>query len=393
MRKWLVPLVAVALLGAFVVFRDNSAEKTAQTTRTLRKHIYVGPDRTKWSVLVKKMKEEASSDIKQVKRPEAAAPVDIAKHRAASSSVETKEKPSSSIRQVKRPGAAAPVDIAKHRAAFSSVKLMLFFVGYPRSCSTLLGTLLDAHPHVVLGNEYNFFYMWPKMTPEQKTTDFMYSQLLGNSILAASEGGIRRPREDAKEGELVYNLKNQWNGRYDKTIQVIGDKHAGATSWIVAKQSADDWLTELQTITRVPVLYLHIIRNPYDNIATIAYRSTTGRNFLLEGKFLNDTALLDSKIDYYFSLVKSVAKIREKYTVIDIHSIDLLQQPKTILKEICQHLTIECSDDYIQSCAKLLFSKPSQSRKNVYWTDQLVKKVEVKIQEYPFLKRYTFSSD
>ena len=120
-----------------------------------------------------------------------------------------------------------PYNISEHGFAFSSVRRMLFFIGYPRSCSTLLSSFLDAHPNVVIANEYNFFNVWPEMPekPEKYERDFIYSELLRNSMLSVSPKGIRRIRDNVGEGELAYRVPNEWNGKYNKTIEVKNETY------------------------------------------------------------------------------------------------------------------------------------------------------------------------
>ncbi|XP_065835358.1 uncharacterized protein [Oscarella lobularis] len=291
-----------------------------------------------------------------------------------------------------RKGAAIAVNISQHRASFEHIRSMLFFVGYPRSCSTLLGTFLDAHPHIVLAHEYNFFNVWSHVTDlvQKSSPQYIYSQLLGNSILASSKGGVRSPTKGDADAGLFYHVPNQWNGRYNETIQVIGDKKAGSTSWFASSKL----IWKLHNVVKVPIRFLHVIRNPYDNIATIAIRSLNqGREFLVNEKILDDEELLSRKINYYFHLVSKANQIRLRQNALDVHSIDLLLKPKMTLFRICNYLKIECSEKYLRDCASLLFKTPSQSRKNVKWTRTLIKEVEIKMRPYDFLRRYSFESD
>ena len=43
-----------------------------------------------------------------------------------------------------------------------------------------------------------------------------------------------------------------------------------------------DVVDELKRAVNVPVRFLHVIRNPYDNIATMAIRSVVNRKFISE---------------------------------------------------------------------------------------------------------------
>ena len=108
---------------------------------------------------------------------------------------------------------------------------------------------------------------------------------------------------------------------------------------------------------------------------------------------MDNVDLLNKKIDYYFRLVEKTNEIRLLNTVLDIHSMDLLSNPKTTLLRVCDYLKIECSERYLRDCASLLFSKPSHSRNNVKWNKTLIDKVRRKMRQFSFLDRYSFDSN
>ena len=41
-----------------------------------------------------------------------------------------------------------------HNDIFNSVKKLLLFVGWPRSCHSFVGSILDGHPHILVADEY-----------------------------------------------------------------------------------------------------------------------------------------------------------------------------------------------------------------------------------------------
>lgn len=108
--------------------------------------------------------------------------------------------------------------------AYGHVKAILFFIGYPRSRHSLLGSLLDAHPHMVVSDETMAFSRW-KSNPS-KWTGSIYSYY--DSMFRASERAIQRGRRShVFDGSVVnkstsygYYVPNQWQGRYDGYIEV-----------------------------------------------------------------------------------------------------------------------------------------------------------------------------
>lgn len=63
-------------------------------------------------------------------------------------------------------------------------------------------------------------------------------------------------------------------------VKVIGDKQAGKTSEFLS--TAIDILKEIRQTLQVPLRFIHIVRNPFDNIATMTLRETGTREAVIE---------------------------------------------------------------------------------------------------------------
>lgn len=109
--------------------------------------------------------------------------------------------------------------------AYGHVHSILFFIGYPRSRHSLLGSLLDAHPHMVVSDEAMAFPRWigGLQTWLNGSIYAFYDTLFGASQSAVAQG--RRSR--VFEGRVVnvtspysYYVPNQWQGQYDQYIKV-----------------------------------------------------------------------------------------------------------------------------------------------------------------------------
>ena len=100
------------------------------------------------------------------------------------------------------------------------LKTLLLFIGYNRSRHTLLSSLLDAHPNVIIANEFNILKEWiknPLLTLRSKY--YLYELLLAKSRYVVMFGVRSRPVGD-KPVKYHYNVKDQWQGIYNKSIQV-----------------------------------------------------------------------------------------------------------------------------------------------------------------------------
>ena len=64
--------------------------------------------------------------------------------------------------------------------------------------------------------------------------------------------------------------------------QVIGDKKGGDTSGLLVDPSKMSILEEINQVVQVPMKFIHITRNPFDNIATMILRMLRARNDVRE---------------------------------------------------------------------------------------------------------------
>ena len=82
---------------------------------------------------------------------------------------------------------------------------------------------------------------------------------------------------------LVARLKNCF--RYQKLVfffKVIGDKKGGKTSKIFANNDSMKTLEEIAEVVKLPMKFIHVTRNPFDNIATMTLRLASQRNNVRE---------------------------------------------------------------------------------------------------------------
>ena len=103
---------------------------------------------------------------------------------------------------------------------YDKLKTFLLFIGYNRSRHTLLASLLDAHPNVIIANDFNILKDWienPLLTLRSKY--YIYELLLAKSRYDVMFGVRSRP-VDNKPVKYHYNVKDQWQGIYNKSIQV-----------------------------------------------------------------------------------------------------------------------------------------------------------------------------
>lgn len=246
---------------------------------------------------------------------------------------------------------------------FRDIETYCMFIGYPRSGHSLVGSLLDAHPEMIISHELSALrYIKTGFGREQ-----LYSLILENSQREAKAG--------RQETGYSYVVPGQWQGKFAK-LKVIGDKKGSHDNFILSQRP--DLLNRLRATVKVPVKFIHLARNPYDNIAAISVRHEK---------------MLAASIDYYFALCDVVAGVKKQVPTADVFDIRheaFIDNPKESLKECCRFLGLEAPQDYLDACAGIIFKSASQTRHKVKWTPDSIDKVAEKMKAYPFLEGYSF---
>ncbi|XP_078342205.1 uncharacterized protein LOC144628030 isoform X1 [Oculina patagonica] len=283
--------------------------------------------------------------------------------------------------------------------AYGHVHTVLFFIGYPRSRHSLLGSLLDAHPHMVISDETFAFMRWRGNLKKRKngTIYQFYDSMFGASQRAVSQGRRSRVFEGSvvnKTSSYGYYVPNQWQGTYDQYVEVIGDKSGAFTAKAMRQRDALDAVRLLEQASGAKVKFVHVVRNPFDNIATMALQDARikKRDGTHDKKQVNVPKVVDESILRYFSWAEGSNKAREALpgSVLDIPSMEVVKNPAGTLRKICTFLEIWCSEQYIQDCAATVDPVPSITRDFITWTAEQKKRVYEEMKKYSFFKGYSY---
>ena len=142
------------------------------------------------------------------------------------------------------------------------VKTFVFFLGHPRSGHSIVGSLIDSHPHMVMASEASVF---TKLSAGSvaPTKPAIFNMLWNNA------------RKSLKNGLRVKSFKGYtlsvdglFQGRYIDHVDVIGDLNADITTKLL-RSKPDKWslVYNILKSLNVTVKIILVIRNPYDNIA------------------------------------------------------------------------------------------------------------------------------
>ena len=117
-------------------------------------------------------------------------------------------------RKVKELNLTYVLETLKDKKTFQNVDKYCMFIGYPRSGHSLVGSLLDAHPNIIIAHELNALNFVDMGFNQQQ----IYYLILKNSRKLATQG-----RESSG---YSYEVHHQWQGKF-RELKVIGDKKGG----------------------------------------------------------------------------------------------------------------------------------------------------------------------
>ena len=260
------------------------------------------------------------------------------------------------------------------RSSFRNIREFCLFIGYGRSGHTLVASMLNAHPEIVLGIEWGVFTY---LKLGYRKNQIFYS-IIENSKRFSNE-------LDNSWTGYSYAIKNSWQGKFS-TLKVIGDKHGGMNAERLIKDPAMLALTESRIAIKPKII--HAVRNPFDVITTITKRRYEKRDPSYNPKNLD----LLSFIELFFKHADIIKQLKADayYDIVDIYHEKLIADPKPEIEKLIHFFGLNAAEPYYESCAAILYKTPNKSRKSIEWPANLIAYVENKIREYDFLQHYSY---
>lgn len=260
----------------------------------------------------------------------------------------------------------------KYSEQFKDIDSFVLFLGYPRSGHTLLGSMLDAHPDMLIAHEYHAL----QKQDRHKTAEELFAHLIAQDKWFAARG--------QKWTGYSYKIPSGWQGKFRK-LKVIGDKRGGASSRILFDKP--ERLDRLQQLVKVPIKIIIVHRNPFDNIATRA----RGGNYYQRNP---DQETINREIIKHFRDVETIDKVKAggKYTFIELTHEEFVMNPSEYLAKICQFIGVKPEKQFIETCIRATRHSSNPSRNKILWTDEQIHQINQQIARYDFLKDYTFDA-
>ena len=261
------------------------------------------------------------------------------------------------LRERARAGAGAS------KPLLDEVKTLCLFIGYQRSGHSLVGSLLDAHPRMAIAHELDaLFYLRQGFHPRE----ILYLML----EVSRMHGEIGR-----RWGEYTYRVPGQWQGRHTQ-LEVIGDKKGGMTTLRIARNPG--LLDQVMTRFGKRKRFIHVLRNPYDNIAAMVQHGQS----------------LKAAVAEYFKLLRTNRAIIRRVgadAVATLHHEDLVADPRAELSRLCAFLGVTAPPDYLDACASIVFAAPRRPRHKILWHPEILRMLERRVASKPMIERYRFA--
>lgn len=217
-------------------------------------------------------------------------------------------------------------------------RLLLFF-GSPRTGSTLLGQILNAHPQALVANEYRFLQ---RVVREKRSVTRELAGLRRTAYRHFRYG----IENDGHFRPTLRHYQPKWSSFSDlhreplfgkRTIAVLGDKKAGGNVGIYLEHEAET----LSFIEAHRPLLLQIVRHPLDAAHSAAKA------------FATDIA---TAVEDQVKRTKAAADLLARFPAdaVTVRYEDLLEQPVPVLTGLLSRLQLEIQHDWLDRIAERL---------------------------------------
>ena len=250
--------------------------------------------------------------------------------------------------------------VSANQQSFCDFKSFCLIIGNSRSGSTILGSIVDAHPNAIVANE--------TMASQVFWRGLSKSDILGE-IIENSSANFKSGRQSE---EYQYQIGAAPGSK--SAVSVYGDKIWNPATLLL--HGDYDLISGLERTLEAKVVLIASIRNPFDTIATMHKRSK---------------APIEDRIRWFFMHCDALAAIEAKMTkssfLISYHE-QLIDCPDEEISRISRALMLPLDHQHLKNVDRLLYRRPSNSRSSIEWTMAEVDEILERMQRFPFLSVY-----
>lgn len=277
---------------------------------------------------------------------------------------------------------------------FSEVECFVQFAGFPRSGHSIVGSILDAHEHCVVSHELDAMGL--------VAADFSLSEIAA----LIRENSSDFTRNDRFWNGFCYKVDGGMHGTASR-MRVIGDKKGDWATRRCAQQPA--LLERLRRRAgKKAVKWIFVVRNPFDNIATMSMRkgalydrlriqSSNAEHFRTRLSERRGTEIASSirtdMVEDYAGLCQGVATMKRREPAndwLEIRHEQFIAQPREVLQRIIEFLGLDDTENFVERAARIVSPHPHRSRFELDWPPALSSRVIELINQHDFLSNYSF---
>jgi len=218
-------------------------------------------------------------------------------------------------------------------------KAPVFLVGCPRSGTTLLQSLLAAHPQIASFPESKFFhYLVPQYEPRRRFLG-LASRQLKPRLEEFFKEEISRPEMLQRLPRIP--LMSQYTRKFIKILQNLAEEQGKS----IFLEKTPEHLYHIDYIEKIVprVRFIHILRNGSDVVASMYEVTRKYPSWLWRGAWS-----LDYCIERWIQAVEISRSHLHKPNHILIRYEQLVEDPQTELEKLCEFIGIEFTQRMLQ---------------------------------------------
>ena len=235
------------------------------------------------------------------------------------------------------------------------MKYFLSFMGYPRSGHTLVAAILNANPNCMISNQLNIF------NNDKIDMNYIRSYSLITGTWKSTTQVPHVPKQD---------------------ITVIGDKTGHRTVEIL--NSTPQRLGMIKFQIGVPIKWIHVVRNPFDNLATWAKLNYENHKQRSQSQHLNNV------IEKYIKLNETIERLRKSEDVLTVRHEYVITRMHNTLEEMANFLEISFDPIWRDNVRNTVWKQPRITRRQIPWSQKQKGIVHDIIAQYDWFSGYDF---
>ena len=283
-------------------------------------------------------------------------------------------------------------EAALSRGRFPGASVFVQFAGFPRSGHSLVGSILDAHPQALVSHELDAMGLFAHGFSERQ----VFALIARNSAEFERNGRWWNGYSYAIEGGA--------GGRAERP-RVIGDKKG---DWAVRRVMEDPCLLDrlARTTPRRRRKWILVLRNPFDNVATMSLRkgrlydrlriesasSAEFRERLAAEKGRGVAGEIQSDmVEDYARLCEGVAAMKARTDPgdwLEIRNETFLTAPREGIAALLRFVGLPPDPDFARRAAAIVHPGANLTRRELPWPDAAREAVETLVRKHDFLHGY-----